>query len=631
MNLKYNKFHGNDLEDKYLFDNFTLPPEGVFVDIGCGPDGIQGSNSYFFEQNGWKVVCVDPEPRNTEKCKQNRQHFYPVAITSTPGKVLLHQGETPDTSGLSVKGDTIEVDGVTLESILEKENIDKIDIISIDTEGTELDVWKSFDWKKHKPTFVICEAVTSRVINNDVIPFFQEMGYNWIGTVGPNLLYQKIERKPLTVVYGSSYDRGLEHLLNIWADVKKAVPEAKLRVFYGWNLFDVGYKDNPERMAWKDKINKLLEQDGITHLNRIGHEEVKREFESAGVWAYPTHFGEISCITAMKAQTWGAVPVVIDYAALHETVQFGVKIDGDIYDRETKDAFRDALIDMLKDTDKQEKIRAEMMPWARDKFSWANVAKQWSQEFQSEKSIEKQVEELMDDNQPLKAWELVKDLDNPIKDKVYSVVRHAFDYDEYKRYYSKDLIENPIDEQACTQIDKIYPRFGWLIPKLQHIDTLVDLGCADGYLPLTAAAKGIESTGINLYQPSVDLANERAKKLKLRAKFICQDIFEATGTFDAVVMFEILEHLPDPQAGVDKAMSLLADDGTAYFSTPRTDHVGVELHKAETGRKSWDSGEISGHLRLFTEQEFRDLFKAHNITELYLDAERCMCVSVKKK
>ena len=46
-----------------------------------------------------------------------------------------------------------------------------------------------------------------------------------------------------------------------------------------------------------------------------------------------------------------------------------------------------------------------MMKCAKEKFSWLNVAKQWDEEFKTN-SLEKQVEELMEDNQSLKAWDL---------------------------------------------------------------------------------------------------------------------------------------------------------------------------------------------------------------------------------
>jgi len=187
--------------------------------------------------------------------------------------------------------------------------------------------------------------------------------------------------KPTKVIYTSSYDRGLEHLLKIWPGVKKAVPEAELDVYYGWTLFKRFYGDNPERMAWMNKMNKMMEADGINHMGRVSQDEIHKVMATAGVWAYPTHFGEISCITAMKAQMLGCVPVVIEYAALETTVQHGVKVQGDIYDKEVREKFRDELIALLKDPKRQEEIRGPMMKWANKEYTWTNVAVQWDEDF----------------------------------------------------------------------------------------------------------------------------------------------------------------------------------------------------------------------------------------------------------
>src|SRR3990167_134558 len=319
-------------------------------------------------------------------------------------------------------------------------------------------------------------------------------------------------RNPKLMVYGSSYDRCLQHLLKMWPKIRAQVPDAQLRVFYGWNLFDVGYRDNPQMMTWKDDMNKLMKQEGIIELGRISHEAVRKEFEMAGIWVYPTHFGEISCITAMKAQAFGAIPCVINYAALKETVQFGEKVDGDIYDQETKDIFLKALVGLLNDPERQERIRKDMMPWAQEKFGWDKVAKQWDEEFRGKFSLVKQVEELMEDNQALKAWALVKDTDSPLKDRVWLRVKHAFDPQAYKEYYEKDLTENPVSEEIALDCTKLAPRFAWVVPKIiaNNPDTLIDLGSADGYLCLTLANRGVQCVGVNLYKPSVDLANERA-------------------------------------------------------------------------------------------------------------------------
>jgi 2-polyprenyl-3-methyl-5-hydroxy-6-metoxy-1,4-benzoquinol methylase len=439
------------------------------------------------------------------------------------------------------------------------------------------------------------------------------------------------------IVYGSSYDRGLEHLLRMWPDIKKEVPDAELHVFYGWNLFDVAYPDNPERKDWKERMNELMKQPGITHLGRISHEAVKKEFETAAVWAYPTHFGEISCITAMKAQAYGAVPCVIDYGALKETVQFGVKIKGDIYDPETKELYKNSLIALMNDWKYQEEVRKEMIPWALNKFSWELVAKEWTEEFKTpmteERKLELDVERLMEDNQSLKAWDLVKDTNYEIKDRVWLRVKHAFNPEDYKKYYSELLNEQPYPEEVALDCTLLGPRFKWLIEKIdaQKPKTALDLGCADGYTCLTLARKGIEAKGINLYAPSVLAARERASKFKLPATFEVKNLFDVKDKAEAVILFEVLEHLPDPQKAIDHCMGLVKPGGRFYLSTPSTDHIGIEQHKREVGHKAWDADlSPTGHLRVFTLDEIKQLFKGYKVEEIGMDSDRSIIVEASK-
>lgn len=195
------------------------------------------------------------------------------------------------------------------------------------------------------------------------------------------------------LVYSSSYDRGLEHLLDMWPQVIKEVPDATLHIMYGWDLFDKVVGNDPSRLAWKAKMVEKMNQPGITHLGRVSHDQVVKEFAQADIWAYPTHFGETSCQVAMIAQSYGAVPCVIDYAALKETVQYGIKIDGDIYDEETQKVYTDALVDLLKNPEKQEEIRKNMIPWAKQKFGWDNIAKEWDKVIKQDIKVpEKQLE-----------------------------------------------------------------------------------------------------------------------------------------------------------------------------------------------------------------------------------------------
>lgn len=184
---------------------------------------------------------------------------------------------------------------------------------------------------------------------------------------------------PYQVIWTSSYDRGLQHLLEMWPDIKKEVPQAKLKIFYGWHLFDKVYYNNPERMSWRAKIEKMMTYDGITHGGRIVQGELEKEIKTSGIWAYPTDFYEINCISAIKAQAFGAVPVVIEYGALSETVQHGIQVQGEIWDKSTKEEYQRQLINMLQGN--IEVDRQKMMKSMKDQYTWKSVISSWKKEF----------------------------------------------------------------------------------------------------------------------------------------------------------------------------------------------------------------------------------------------------------
>lgn len=201
----------------------------------------------------------------------------------------------------------------------------------------------------------------------------------------------KEERNPKRIIWMSSHVRGLQLLYDMWPDIKKAVPDAILDIYYGWESYINVNKDNPERMAWMEEMirqEKLL--DGVADHGKISQKQIVQEIFKSGVWAYPCPFPEISCITAMKAQAGGAVPVSSNFAALEETVQSGTKIpmkamaeDTPVgkWDKTDIERFKQALIEMLQKPSLQENIRLEMMPKALELFPWAKVAKQWAGEF----------------------------------------------------------------------------------------------------------------------------------------------------------------------------------------------------------------------------------------------------------
>jgi glycosyltransferase involved in cell wall biosynthesis len=189
-----------------------------------------------------------------------------------------------------------------------------------------------------------------------------------------------MESKQHKLLYASSYDRGLSHLLKLWPKILERFPDTTLDVAYGWDLFLKGFQNNPERMAWKKKIDDLMTQPRITHHGRVSKEELNKITSECGIWAYPTDFDEINCITALNCQSLGCVPCVINKAALKETVGSGVQVEGEIWDPDVREEYLKQLLDLMGDEKRWQEESKKGIEFAKD-YSWTKISKQWVKEF----------------------------------------------------------------------------------------------------------------------------------------------------------------------------------------------------------------------------------------------------------
>lgn len=197
------------------------------------------------------------------------------------------------------------------------------------------------------------------------------------------------KRDPYKLIYGSSYDRGLDNLLTFWPRIKAAVPEATLDIYYGTVTMDKMIQmqaqngnmqaANSMQQFKSSIINQIAKLDGVRELGRISQDELYKKFAEASIWAYPTKFTEISCITAMQAQALGAVPVCTPVAALNETVNSkygGIKTE--------LSGFVDSVVYLLKNQEELEQRREKMMKWAREEYSIESLAKEWDTFFNTD-------------------------------------------------------------------------------------------------------------------------------------------------------------------------------------------------------------------------------------------------------
>lgn len=184
----------------------------------------------------------------------------------------------------------------------------------------------------------------------------------------------------MKLIYKSSYDRGLFYLLAMWPEIKKAVPEATLDIFYGWNLFDLDKNPDPNRLVWKNMMEGLMKQEGITHHGRVSKKALDEATSKCDIWAYPTDFGETNCITALDSQKLGCVPVTVAYAGLLDTVYSGVMIEGDMSQKEVQEKWLKALLDLWNDKKRLAEEKKKGIEGAKD-FAWSRIARLWMDHF----------------------------------------------------------------------------------------------------------------------------------------------------------------------------------------------------------------------------------------------------------
>lgn len=99
---------------------------------------------------------------------------------------------------------------------------------------------------------------------------------------------------------------------------------------------------------------------------------------------------------------------------------------------------------------------------------------------------------------------------------------------------------------------------------------ILDVGCGNGRAVTRFLARiGDQVTGIDLHVPSIDYAKSHFANDGLHFELrSVEELASVAGTFDAVVLADVLEHVVDPMQTLEMARRLLVDDGRVLVSIP---------------------------------------------------------------
>jgi FkbM family methyltransferase len=207
------EFYSQHGEDSLLFTLFRGHTGGFYVDIGAF-DGVHISNSYLFERLGWRGICVEPHPEYFPLLRHNRPGATCVQAACVgpgqPSRVRfqaeklgllsgLQADQTPGMErryaarGLAFGGfDAIDVPALTLNQLLDQHAGERriIEIVSLDTEGTELSILHGFDFSAWTVTVFVVEANDDES-RRELISFMRPRGYKLARRLGCNVIFAR--------------------------------------------------------------------------------------------------------------------------------------------------------------------------------------------------------------------------------------------------------------------------------------------------------------------------------------------------------------------------------------------------------------------------------------------------------
>jgi len=181
---------------------------GFYVDIGSHHP-FRFSNTYLFYGKGWRGLCVDPLPGSARLFKRWRPRDICVEMGVSSDRSTLNYYMFNEPALNTFDGDLAKArDGVggyrvtetraiqtdSLSAILDQyvPKNTRIDFLTVDVEGLDLQVLKSNDWNRYRPRVITAECLGSTLTsleNDETARFMSQLGYVATAKTGQSVIF----------------------------------------------------------------------------------------------------------------------------------------------------------------------------------------------------------------------------------------------------------------------------------------------------------------------------------------------------------------------------------------------------------------------------------------------------------
>jgi FkbM family methyltransferase len=228
-------------EPELIWQYFNQATSGFFVEVGAN-EPQAGSQTWLLESHGWRGLLVEALPHLAARLRAERPRSIVVQAAcgsaEHPAMVEFHEAQTSGHSGL--RRHSLEaqdryvavhrVPMLSLNEMLAQAGQAKVDFVSIDVEGMELEVLRGFDLSRHAPALMLIE---DHLLSWKTHLHMRQSGYQLVKRTGLNNWYvpngrgfrfsSAFERVRLwRKVWAGTPLRAAKHRLELW---RKKTPQ----------------------------------------------------------------------------------------------------------------------------------------------------------------------------------------------------------------------------------------------------------------------------------------------------------------------------------------------------------------------------------------------------------------------
>jgi len=425
-----------------------------------------------------------------------------------------------------------------------------------------------------------------------VYGFPDEIIYITRNGIDPELLPSgEYIRDKNSILYSARPERGLINLLSALPRLLEKIPDLKLHV--------TTYKnDLPGMEGLYNHVNHIISQfsNNIKVYDGLRKQDLYRLMKTCTLYAYPTEFEEVSCITAMECQANSLPFISTTRGALPETAgDAGILIDHIAPD--WGEQWVNAIIGILSNPQiTKEEWEPIIKGWDEVAIDWTNLFLNMFTSYTSNKEV--LIRHFLYNEDVMAAIHVAEgERKQGIIDDYSKVLGGDSNYKEfYDECADHELDTNPAVADVTTPA-----RYNFCAEMIRQYKPkkVLDYACAGGAYTKKLAAEfpDIQFEGVDISAQYIEAAKINAPD---NVKFSTIDELYKTD-YDMIIPMEIMEHVPAPDEFIDKLESHLSDGGVIVGTVPSGPWGSILTEKSADKRKA--------HLWGFEKADLNDMFK----------------------